>query len=93
MINRIEILLEHVCKAGPGVEIGPSHNPVAPKKDNYKVHIIDHMSRENLLAKYKDHNVNLDNIEEVDFVWQGEKYSELTQKKRLLRLDHCISCD
>jgi predicted SAM-dependent methyltransferase len=38
------------------------------------------MSREQLIAKYKDHHVNLENIEEVDFVWRGENYSELTGK-------------
>ncbi len=65
-----------------GIEIGPSHNPIAPKKDGYKVHIIDHMSCEQLITKYTNHNVNLNNIEEVDFVWNGESFSELTGKSK-----------
>ena len=79
-MNRKEKVLRHINKNGQGVEIGPSHSPVAPKKEGYKVHIIDHMSREQLIAKYKDHHVNLENIEEVDFVWRGDNYWELTGK-------------
>lgn len=81
-MNRNEKVLRHINKNGHGIEIGPSHNPIAPKSDGYKVHIIDHMSREQLIAKYKDHHVNLKNIEEVDFVWRDENYSELTGKSK-----------
>ncbi len=80
-MDRKEKLLRHIDKNKPGIEIGPSHNPIAPKKEGYLVHVIDHMSREDLIEKYKDHNVNLENIEEVDFVWRGENYSELTGKR------------
>ena len=79
-MERKNKILRHITKEGRGIEIGPSHNPITPKKDGYLVHIIDHMSREQLINKYRDHNVNLDNIEEVDFVWQGQPYSELTGK-------------
>jgi predicted SAM-dependent methyltransferase len=75
-------ILQHIDKNGFGIEIGPSHNPIAPKKSGYKVHIIDHMNREQLVAKYKDHNVNTKAIEEVDYVWQGESYSELTGRTK-----------
>jgi predicted SAM-dependent methyltransferase len=81
-MNRNEIILRHVKKDGEGIEIGPSHNPVAPKKNGYRVHILDHLSREDLIEKYRDHGVNLDNIEEVDFVWHGEPFLELTQKSK-----------
>jgi predicted SAM-dependent methyltransferase len=81
-MNRKKKILRHIDKNGFGIEIGPSHNPLASKNDGYKVHIIDHMSREQLIAKYRDHGVNLDKIEEVDYVWQGESYSELTGKTK-----------
>ena len=81
-MNRNEIILRHVKKDGEGIEIGPSHNPVAPKKNGYKVQILDHLSREDLIEKYRDHGVNLDNIEEVDFVWHGEPFPELTGKSK-----------
>ena len=78
MRDRREIILQHIDKNGFGIEIGPSHAPIAPKKDGYKVHIIDHLSREMLIEKYKEENVQIDNIEEVDFVWNGEPYVDLT---------------
>lgn len=80
MMTREEKLLLHIKKDGIGVEIGASHSPIAPKKAGYNVHVIDHAAREELIEKYKDSGVNLDNIEEVDFVWNGEDYSELTGK-------------
>ncbi len=61
----------------PGVEIGPSHNPIAPKRLGYKTHVVDHLDQAALRAKYTGHAVNLDNIEEVDFVWHGEPLTEL----------------
>lgn len=39
---------------------------------------MDHLSREGLVEKYKDHSVQLDNIEEVDFVWSGQSFKDLT---------------
>jgi predicted SAM-dependent methyltransferase len=67
-------------KTGLGLEIGPSHNPIAPKKKGFNVHILDHASATDLRNKYQDHGVSLENIEEVDFVWQGESFQELIGK-------------
>jgi hypothetical protein len=82
MMKREDKILYHIDTSGVGIEIGPSYNPVAPKRDGYRVHSIDHMSRAELIEKYKDDNVPLGNIEEVDFVWKGEPYSELTGKTK-----------
>ncbi|MEM9903600.1 MAG: methyltransferase domain-containing protein [Cyanobacteria bacterium P01_D01_bin.44] len=81
-MSRKEIILRHINKAGCGVEIGPSHNPIAPKREGYKVHVIDHMDQAQLIEKYKHHAVNTENIEAVDFVWQGEPYATLTGKEK-----------
>jgi len=62
------------------LEIGPSHNPLAPKKKGFNVHILDHASAAELRNKYQGHGVNLDNIEEVDFVWHGEPFQGLIGK-------------
>lgn len=75
---REEKILHNIDKAGFGLEIGPSHQPIAPRRDGYKVHVLDHLSKEKLIEKYKSHGVCIDNIEEVDFVWGGESYGELT---------------
>lgn len=76
--SRADHILASIKKDGVGVEIGPSHRPIAPKNMGFKTHVIDHMSREDLKTKYKDANVALENIEEVDFIWRGESYAELT---------------
>jgi len=71
----------HLLKEeGLGLEIGPSHNPIAPKSKGFNVHILDHASAAALRSKYQGHGVNLDNIEEVDFVWHGEPLQELIGK-------------
>ena len=70
-----------IDKQGFGLEIGPSHNPIAPKKKGYKVHILDHLSTNDLRIKYQDHGLNLDNIEEVDFIWSGQPLHEIIGKK------------
>ncbi len=76
-MNRIERLLYLLDKNGFGLEFGPSHRPIAPKRNGYKVHIVDHIDKQGLLNKYSGHNVNLDAIEDVDYVWAGEPLSQL----------------
>lgn len=71
-----------VDRKGLGLEIGPSHNPVAPKRQGFNVHILDHASADELREKYKDHGINLGNIEEVDFVWHGEPLHELVGREQ-----------
>ena len=77
---REQAVFHLIDQAGVGLEIGPSHNPIAPKKKGYKVHILDHASADELRAKYQGHGLNLDNIEEVDFVWQGQPLPDLIGK-------------
>lgn len=78
--TREEKVFRLLDKTGLGLEIGPSHNPIAPKKKGFNVHILDHASATDLRKKYQGHGVNLDNIEEVDFVWHGETLQELIGK-------------
>jgi SAM-dependent methyltransferase len=87
-MNRNNKILYAVNEDGFGLEIGPGHSPVAPKNAGYKVDIVDHLDKEGLIEKfseiddsqYKGVDINLDNVEEVDFVWQGESYLELIGK-------------
>ena len=80
IFSRNEKIFFGLNKEGLGLEIGPSHNPVAPKKQGFNVHILDHLSADDLRKKYEGHEkygVKLENIEEVDFVWSGQRYCEL----------------
>lgn len=63
---------------GRGLEIGPSHSPITPKRDGYNVDIVDHLDADGLKQKYVGQNVDLESIEVVDFVWNGEDLVELT---------------
>lgn len=81
-MTREEKILSHINKTEIGIEIGPSHAPIAARRDGFNVHIIDHLNKTQLIEKYKDHNVQLDRIEEVDFIWNGQSYAELTQKTK-----------
>jgi len=79
-LSRIDKALIMVDRKGLGLEVGPSYNPLVPKRQGYNVHILDRASADELRTKYKDAGVNLENIEEVDFVWRGEPFQELIGK-------------
>lgn len=79
-MNRKAKVLRHIDRSGRGIEVGPCHNPIAPKREGFRVEIIDHMSREGLREKYRTHGIDIDQIEDVDFVWRGERYADLTGK-------------
>ena len=82
-LSRHEKIMTGLRRGGLGLEIGPSHNPIAPKREGYNVHLLDHLDQNALRDKYADHGqygVNVDNIEVVDFVWQGQPLSELIGK-------------
>jgi 2-polyprenyl-3-methyl-5-hydroxy-6-metoxy-1,4-benzoquinol methylase len=50
------------------LEIGPSYNPIIPKRDGYNTFVIDHISRDELVKKYAAYGVNVSSIEDVDFI-------------------------
>jgi predicted SAM-dependent methyltransferase len=79
--SRVAKALHSVDRLGLGLEIGPSINPIAPKSEGFNVHIVDHLSAEDLKKKYKNHGVNIDSIEHVDFIWKGENLSNLIGSK------------
>jgi hypothetical protein len=80
VMDRIQKALAEIDRNGLGLEVGPSHNPVAPKRNGFNVHIVDYLGQEGLREKYAGHvhlGVNLDNIEAVDFIWSGQSLPEL----------------
>jgi len=79
-MNRVEKILFTINKQGKGIEIGPSHSPIASKADGYDVEIIDCMDKKALISYFEDHPVDISKIEEVDYVWEGEPYPELIKK-------------
>lgn len=80
-LSRNERILYGCNLQGVGLEIGASYSPVAPKKAGFKVEVLDHACAKTLREKYQGHNVDISNIEEVDYVWSGEPLHELTGKE------------
>lgn len=80
--DRGSILLRGIDRHALGLEIGPSHRPLAAKRDGYNVRILDHLDAAGLRAKYAEHGVNIDAIEEVDYVWRGEALEDLVAGER-----------
>lgn len=91
-MDRRERILDGLNLRGLGFEIGPSYNPICPKRDGFNVETVDVLSREGLVSHYEnDPNVNslLDKIEEVDYIWQGQSYAELVGSKK--RYDYIVA--
>lgn len=81
-MSRNDFLLKSLNLSGDGLEIGPCHRPAAPKREGFKVEIVDHMTREQLVEKHQESNLALDAIEEVDYLWHGQDYVDLTGKSK-----------
>jgi predicted SAM-dependent methyltransferase len=89
-MDRFEKLLQSIDKSMLGIEIGPSFNPIAPKSSGYNVLTLDHMNAEGLRAKYTGHpGVEVEKIEEVDFVWTGEPIQSLFPSNK--KFDYIIA--
>lgn len=77
-MDRREKILAHINPAGFGLEVGPAFAPVLPKALGYLVETIDHLDAEGLRDKYANTpGVNLNTIEDVDYVWDGRPLDEV----------------
>jgi 2-polyprenyl-3-methyl-5-hydroxy-6-metoxy-1,4-benzoquinol methylase len=91
-IPREDLLLAGANKDWKILEIGPMHRPAAAKKSGWKTTVIDHASKEGLIEKYKDDkSVGLSQIEDVDFVWQGQNLAKLIPQEMHGRFDLLIA--
>ena len=80
-MRREDVILAHIKRDGLGLEIGPGCAPIAPKKQGFHVHVLDHCDKKALIEKFRPHGTNIENIEEVDFVWDGRPYAELIGRR------------
>jgi hypothetical protein len=75
-----------------GIEIGPSFNPLVPKKAGWNVVIVDYASREELKEIYSYAKVPLENIEEVDVIWRGGRlYDAVSARYPNQKFDYIIA--
>jgi hypothetical protein len=71
-----EFIRASVSPAERALELGPSYNPLVPKRLGFNVTIVDHASAEDLKRKYSRDPVDVSLIEPVDVIWSGGKLSE-----------------
>lgn len=91
-MNRNELILAGCNKTDPIVEIGPSHSPIAAKRDGWAAFVVDHASQEVLRAKYAHFpGVDIGRIEEVDRIWQGGPLDALFQPPLLGQVQRIVS--
>ena len=77
-MDRRAVICGMIDPAGFGLEIGPSHAPVFPKREGFNVETLDYTDAEGLRAKYaNDPNVDLSRIEEPDYVSDGRALHEV----------------
>ena len=88
-MTRRDRILPWINSKGAGLEIGPGPYPVLPKSAGYKVEIVDCEPREKLLEKFQGYKSDHP-IEEVDYLWSGQTYAELTGKTN--HYDYIVAC-
>ena len=67
---RSDALLAGISQESRIVEVGASFRPLVPKRDGWNTCVVDHDTREGLLAKYKKAVIDANEIEDVDVIWQ-----------------------
>jgi len=79
-MDRKQKILFGLNLKGMGLEIGPSHAPIAPKSEGYQVEILDHLNQEKLIEYYRREGQDISRVEEVDHVWSGQPLPEVVGK-------------
>jgi predicted SAM-dependent methyltransferase len=81
MKTRKEKILELCNTKGRGLEIGASGRSVVPKSGGFNVEILDYTDKEGLIKKWEIiKRMNSDNIEDVDYIWNGGSYVDTIGK-------------
>jgi SAM-dependent methyltransferase len=68
--TRAEILRGPISRTASIIEVGAGYNPIAPKMEGWNTKTIDVATRSELIDRYRGQpGVDVDRIEEVDFIW------------------------
>ncbi len=88
---RRDLLLEGIPRTARLVEIGASFRPLVPKRDGWNTCVVDHDTREGLLAKYARAAIDPDSIEVVDVLWTGGRLHDAFPREQLGTFDALIA--
>lgn len=82
-MDRYDFLRSLINLDGFGLEIGPSFRPLVKKSSGAKVEVVDYTDAAGLREHYRGNkHVNLENIEEVDYVVQRGSIFETVRKSK-----------
>ena len=71
-MDRFDFMRSAINRLGAGVEIGPLHNAICPKRDGWNTLVMDAFTGEQLRSQYRnDPNVDVGLVEDVDIVYAG----------------------
>lgn len=91
-MTRTDKLLYHIRKDMKVLEIGPSFRPTCIRADGWDVYSLDHATRDELREKYCHHaGIDIDLIEEVDFIWRGGPMPDVIPPDNRGTFDACIA--
>ena len=93
LMNREAQIRSLFDASGFGLEIGPSDNPIVPKRGGFHVESVDHATAAELRAKFATEPVEISLIEEVDYIWDGRPLCEVigsTQRYDYVVASHVI---
>lgn len=91
IVDRKQKALHGITKSMRGLEIGPSYQPVAAKREGWNVQVIDHVDREALRKKYGGFAVDIEAIEEVDFICVDNDFLAVVPEESHGSFDYIIS--
>lgn len=71
-MTRNEQIRELFDKSMRLIEIGPSYNPIIPRRDGWQTTIVDHASKADLIEKYGGNAnvIDVTQVEDVDILWR-----------------------
>ena len=96
---RLVELRKHVTKTDLGMEIGPFHSPICPKREGYNCLSVDILPRDQLLQAYAD-DLDviplLEKVEEVDVLMTSSLLTSMTgyiqgENARVKTTESCLS--
>jgi SAM-dependent methyltransferase len=96
MLDRHSVLLEGITKEMLGIEIGPWHNPLVPKRDGYNSLSLDVFDGDELRSRARSDghipNELVEKIEDVDLVGTVSDLDFLAEKAGIVgKVDYIIS--
>ena len=91
-MTREELIRRYFDRGDSILEVGASYSPIVPKSDGWNTTVIDHAPQAELVEKYAAMGVkDVDRIETVDFVWQGEALTTIIPQERQGSFDGLIA--